>query len=142
MIKVTIGLPESAEERIATSYTIVLATSWEEFSAIPAFRWAHAGLLRLVVDSWRAQPHLADTVGILYIGLGWATILRPQFSQIVAQCLGFDPATAGRNWRGASLRGNKVAETIRMSGGSAVQIAEGDTAMAWCRARKAVEDGR
>ena len=66
----TVRVVASAEECITASDVIVLATPWAEFVGIPASRWARAGRPRVVVDCWRALPHLADTHGVLYMGLG------------------------------------------------------------------------
>jgi len=60
----------SADECISASDVIVLATPWPEFVGIPASRWARVGAPRVVVDCWRALPHLADAYGVLYMGLG------------------------------------------------------------------------
>ena len=68
----------------------------------------------------------------------WAFHLK-QLSQAIARWLGFDPATAGKSWRGASLRSGKVAETLRAPGGSAVQITGVETAMTWCWGEKSPE---
>lgn len=68
----------------------------------------------------------------------WALDLRCA-SQAAARLLGFDPDTAGKSWRGASLRAGKVVETLRAVGGSAVQITGDQTAMAWCRGKKAAK---
>ena len=66
----TVRFASSAEECIRASDTVVLATPWAEFAAIPADRWARTGAPRVVVDCWRALAHLADSGGILYVGLG------------------------------------------------------------------------
>jgi UDPglucose 6-dehydrogenase len=65
-----VRLAASGRECIAASETVVLATPWAEFVAIPSSGWARADQPRTVVDCWRALPHLADVSGILYIGLG------------------------------------------------------------------------
>ena len=67
----------------------------------------------------------------------WALNLG-RASQAVARLLGFDPETAGKSWRGASLRAGKVVETLQAVGGIAVQITGDQTPMAWCRGKKAV----
>ncbi len=71
----------------------------------------------------------------------WALNLK-KLSQATARWLRFDPATAGKSWRGTSLRGLKVVKTLRAAGGSGVQITGDETAMAWCRGRKSVSAAR
>jgi SAM-dependent methyltransferase len=63
-------------------------------------------------------------------------------SQTAARWMGFDPAAAGKSWRGASLPAARVAQTIRAAGASAVQITGGDTPMAWCWGRKQAQRDR
>jgi hypothetical protein len=68
----------------------------------------------------------------------WALNLM-RASQAVARLLSFDPETAGKSWRGASLRAGKVVETLRAVGGIAVQITGDHTPMVWCRGKKAAK---
>ena len=68
----------------------------------------------------------------------WALNLM-RASQTVARLLSFDPETAGKSWRGASLRAGKVVETLRAVGGIAVQITGDHTPMVWCRGKKAAK---
>jgi SAM-dependent methyltransferase len=65
----------------------------------------------------------------------WSLNLRG-LSQTAARWMGFDPAMAGKSWHGASLRADRVEQTIRAAGASTVQITGGDTSMAWCWGRK------
>jgi ubiquinone/menaquinone biosynthesis C-methylase UbiE len=68
----------------------------------------------------------------------WVFNLRGA-SHALARLLGFDPETAGKSWRGASLRAGKVVETLRGVGGIAVQVAGDQTPMVWCRGKKAAK---
>ena len=65
-----VRLATSAEECIAASEVVVLATPWPEFVGIPLAGWARGGRPRTILDCWRALPHLAHAGGVLYIGLG------------------------------------------------------------------------
>jgi SAM-dependent methyltransferase len=65
----------------------------------------------------------------------WALHLQ-RLSQATARLLGFDPAMAGKNWRGAPLEATKVAGTVRTAGGASLQVTGKHTPMAWCRGRK------
>ena len=60
----------SAEECIAQSGVVVLATLWPAFLAIPAERWARKGSPRVVIDCWRALKQLESASGVLYLALG------------------------------------------------------------------------
>jgi SAM-dependent methyltransferase len=65
----------------------------------------------------------------------WALNLK-QGSRATARRLGFDPETAGKNWRGARLDVDKVVEAVRAGGGSSVLITNEGTPMTWCRGLK------
>jgi UDPglucose 6-dehydrogenase len=65
-----VQLAKSAEECIAQSGVVVLATPWPEFLAIPAERWARSGSPRVVIDCWRALNQLESAKGIRYFALG------------------------------------------------------------------------
>jgi UDPglucose 6-dehydrogenase len=65
-----VHLAKSADECIAESGVVVLATPWAEFLAIPAERWARSGSPRVVLDCWRALKHLESAKGVRYLGLG------------------------------------------------------------------------
>jgi UDPglucose 6-dehydrogenase len=65
-----VHLAASAEECIAQSGVVVLATPWPEFLAIPTERWARKGSPRVVIDCWRALKRLELAEGIRYLGLG------------------------------------------------------------------------
>jgi len=60
----------SAEDCIAQSDLVVLATAWPEFSQIPAQRWTRNSPPRTVIDCWRAVKFLHDDPGIHYLCLG------------------------------------------------------------------------
>jgi UDPglucose 6-dehydrogenase len=60
----------TSKECIALASVVVLATPWPEFAGIPAIEWARNGPPRIVVDCWRALPHLATADGVRYISLG------------------------------------------------------------------------
>jgi len=63
-------LAATPEECIAESAVVVVATPWPEFASIPAERWARRGAARIVLDCWRALPHLAGREGIVRMALG------------------------------------------------------------------------
>jgi UDPglucose 6-dehydrogenase len=65
-----VGLCSSAQECIANSDVIVLATPWAEFVQIPAARWTRAAGPRTVIDCWRVLKHLDGAPGVRYISLG------------------------------------------------------------------------
>jgi len=65
-----VHLTASAEECIAQSGVVVLATPWPEFLVIPAERWARKSSPRVVIDCWRALRRLESAKGICYLGLG------------------------------------------------------------------------
>jgi UDPglucose 6-dehydrogenase len=64
----------SAEECIAASGVVVLATPWQEFRDVSAVEWARrgaAGAERTVIDCWRALGHLDGLSGVRYVRLGF-----------------------------------------------------------------------
>jgi UDPglucose 6-dehydrogenase len=65
-----VRLAATAEECIAESAVVVVATPWPEFARIPAERWERRGAPRIVLDCWRALPHLAGREGIVRMSLG------------------------------------------------------------------------
>ena len=60
----------NSKECIALSGIVVLATTWPEFLGIPAADWARQEQPRIVVDCWRAVPHLIGADGVRYLPLG------------------------------------------------------------------------
>jgi UDPglucose 6-dehydrogenase len=65
-----VRLTATAEECIAESAVVVVATPWPEFARIPAERWQQRGVPRIVLDCWRALPHLSGREGIVRMALG------------------------------------------------------------------------
>lgn len=65
-----VSFAASAEDCIAHSDLVILATAWPEFSQIPAQRWVRNSPPRTVIDCWRAVKFLHDTPGVHYLGLG------------------------------------------------------------------------
>jgi UDPglucose 6-dehydrogenase len=66
----SIHMAGSAEECIAQSGVVVLATLWPAFLAIPAERWARSSSPRVVIDCWRALKQLESASGVHYLALG------------------------------------------------------------------------
>src|SRR5215472_12156178 len=72
-----IRVAPSAEQCIAESDLVVLATPWQTFHEIPASRWASHSEPRVVVDCWRVLSHLDGVDGIHYVKLGFgSTVAR------------------------------------------------------------------
>jgi UDPglucose 6-dehydrogenase len=67
----TIRCTASAEECIALSDVVVLATPWQEFREVPAALWARPNRPRVVVDCWRVLHHLDGADGVRYVRLGY-----------------------------------------------------------------------
>jgi UDPglucose 6-dehydrogenase len=61
----------SAQECIATSEVVVLATPWQEFREVPAEQWVGRGKPRVVIDCWRVLNHLESVQGVRYVRLGF-----------------------------------------------------------------------
>lgn len=72
---------KSAEECIAGSGVVVVATPWQEFGRVPAQRWARTGSPRVVIDCWRSLSNLAAQDGVRYVRLGFGEASK----QLVAQ---------------------------------------------------------
>ncbi len=53
-------------------------------------------------------------------------------SRTTAALLGFDPAVAGKSWRGAAISANRIAEFLRANGGEVREMLEAGTPFAWC----------
>src|SRR6267154_2466089 len=68
-----IGMASSAQECIAESGVVVLATPWQEFRELGAALWARPGHSepRVVIDCWRALSHLDGVDGVHYVKLGF-----------------------------------------------------------------------
>jgi len=67
----TVRLAGSAQECIAQSDVVVLATPWQEFREIPAAQWVRHSRARAVIDCWRALNHLEGVDGVDYVRLGF-----------------------------------------------------------------------
>jgi UDPglucose 6-dehydrogenase len=67
----TVRLADSAQECIAQSDVVVLATPWLEFREIPAGQWVRHSRARAVIDCWRALNHLEGVDGVDYVRLGF-----------------------------------------------------------------------
>jgi UDPglucose 6-dehydrogenase len=63
----------SAQECIARSGVVVLATPWPEFREVPAQEWVRNGASkeRTVIDCWRVLNHLEGVDGVRYVRLGF-----------------------------------------------------------------------
>jgi UDPglucose 6-dehydrogenase len=68
-----IRVAASAQECIAESRVVVLATPWQEFRELRPALWARPGYSapRVVIDCWRALSHLDGVEGLRYIKLGF-----------------------------------------------------------------------
>jgi UDPglucose 6-dehydrogenase len=62
---------KTAQECIAESGTVVLATPWAEFKEIPTAQWKGQNEARTLVDCWRALGHLDGADGVRYVRLGF-----------------------------------------------------------------------
>src|ERR1700733_1982732 len=67
----SLRIAPSAQDCIAQSSVVVLATPWKEFLEIPAAQWGGHDRRRTVIDCWRALDHLNGTEGIQYVRLGF-----------------------------------------------------------------------
>jgi UDPglucose 6-dehydrogenase len=68
----------SAQECIAQSGVVVLATPWREFREVPAEHWARHSPPRAVIDCWRVLNHLEGVDGVCYVRLGFGgEVVRP-----------------------------------------------------------------
>ena len=61
----------SAQECIASSGVVVLATPWKEFRDVSAEQWVAGGKPRVVIDCWRVLNHLDGVSGLRYVRLGF-----------------------------------------------------------------------
>jgi len=66
----TVSFATKAEDCVRQCDVVVLATPWQEFSAIPPAQWSRPGNPRVVVDCWRVLKQIADQEGVRYIALG------------------------------------------------------------------------
>ena len=74
-----IRIAVSAQECIAESKVVVLATPWQEFRDVRAALWARPGHSdpRVVIDCWRALSHLDGVEGVHYVKLGFGGAAKP-----------------------------------------------------------------
>jgi len=81
----SIHIATSAEDCIVQCGVVVLATPWQEFRDLPISAWVQPfrsvpslhGAPRVVIDCWRALPHLADSPGVQYVRLGFGAVPSP-----------------------------------------------------------------
>jgi UDPglucose 6-dehydrogenase len=66
----TIRVANSAQECIADSAVVVVATPWAEFREVPSKDWVREGT-RVVIDCWRMLGQLEGMNGISYVRLGF-----------------------------------------------------------------------
>src|SRR6266851_1950916 len=69
----SVRVASSAQECIAESRVVVLATPWQEFHDLRPALWARPGYSapRVVIDCWRALGHLDGIDGLRYVKLGF-----------------------------------------------------------------------
>ncbi len=53
-------------------------------------------------------------------------------SRALALWMGFDPAMAGKSWRGASVEAGRMREILQSAGGTLQEVIGADTPMTWC----------
>src|SRR5579859_652379 len=61
----------SAQECIAQSDVVVLATPWHEFRELATELWARKTRARVVIDCWGSLSHLRGVEGVRYVRLGF-----------------------------------------------------------------------
>ncbi|MBV9608202.1 MAG: UDP-glucose/GDP-mannose dehydrogenase family protein [Acidobacteria bacterium] len=66
----SVAFASKPEECVRQSDVVVLATPWQEFSAIALTQWGRPGNPRVVVDCWRVLKQVAGQEGVRYVGLG------------------------------------------------------------------------
>jgi UDPglucose 6-dehydrogenase len=74
----SVRIAASAEDCIAQSAVVVLATPWQQFSDLPTSAWVQPfrtspsfnSTQRVVIDCWRALLHLEGSKSVHYIRLG------------------------------------------------------------------------
>jgi SAM-dependent methyltransferase len=59
-----------------------------------------------------------------------------RFSRTMARAFGFDPLTAGRSWRGATVALGRMSSFVHSSGGTVLGTKNEDTSAAWCYGTK------
>jgi UDPglucose 6-dehydrogenase len=78
---------KSAEECIAGSGVVVVATPWQEFGKVPAQQWSRTASPRVVIDCWRSLGNLATQDGVRYVRLGFGETSK-QLAALGAQTAG------------------------------------------------------
>jgi UDPglucose 6-dehydrogenase len=73
---------KSAEECIAQSGVVIVATPWQEFGQVPVARWARANSPRAVIDCWSILGHLAEADGVRYVRLGFGETSKERSLQV------------------------------------------------------------
>ncbi len=81
----SVRIATSAEDCIVQCGVVVLATPWQEFRELPISAWVQPfrsapslhGAPRVVIDCWRALPHLVDSPGVQYVRLGFGAVPSP-----------------------------------------------------------------
>ncbi len=74
----SVRIAASAEDCIAQSAVVVLATPWQQFCDLSISAWMQPfrsgpsfhGTQRVVIDCWRALPHLEGSQSVHYVRLG------------------------------------------------------------------------
>src|SRR6266403_179735 len=74
----SVRIATSAEDCIAQSAVVVLATPWQQFRDLSISAWMQPfrsgpsfhGTQRVVIDCWRALPHLEGSQSVHYVRLG------------------------------------------------------------------------
>ena len=74
----SVRIAASAEDCIAQSAVVVLATPWQQFRDLSISAWMQPfrsgpsfhGTQRVVIDCWRALPHLEGSQSVHYVRLG------------------------------------------------------------------------
>src|SRR5256885_484334 len=61
----------------------------------------------------------------------WSAGLSDLSRKTVAM-FGWDPATAGRSWRGAAISASRIAALVESIGGDLREMPAADTPLAWC----------
>jgi len=63
---------DSAEEAIRSADVVVVATPWQEFTAIAAETWRRVETPRVIIDCWRLLPPELRDKDVRYLALGTA----------------------------------------------------------------------
>lgn len=74
-------IADSAEDCIAKAAVVVVATPWQEFRDLPGSAWlqhypgppSFHSRRRVLIDCWRALPHLSESRSVQYVQLGFGS---------------------------------------------------------------------